>query len=434
MSSVSLREINRLALPAILAGVSEPLIGLADAAIVGRLGAVPLGAVGIASSFFLLVLWVLAQFKSAISALVSHSYGRGKPQEVSGLIPQAIAIAALAGLGLALATRPFAADIFGLYQARGELLELACEYYRVRAFGYPITLATFTIFGVFRGYQNTLWAMKISLLGGAVNIGLDAALVYGIDGWLPPLGVAGAAYATIAAQLLMLVAAIATLRARLPGSYRFVWSLHPQLGRLIAMAANLFVRTLALNLTFFLANRLATGYGEDAIAAHTIVVNLWLFSAFFIDGYANAGNALAGRIFGQGDRAELRRVGRLLVLISVGIGSGLALVYAAAYSITPGLFSPDLGVQQRFLQVYWLAILSQPINAVAFCLDGIFKGLGETRLLRNVLLSSTALAFTPALFLGDAMGLELFAVWGAFLIWMAARAGLLLLRFRSLEP
>ncbi|MBL7965295.1 MAG: MATE family efflux transporter [Flavobacteriales bacterium] len=426
---ITKRELDRLAVPAIISGVAEPVISLVDTAFVGRLGTADLAAVGIASSFFLLVLWVLAQTRSAVLAVVARYYGEKRIDEVRDLVP--IAIWMNFGLGLLFfaVTKSFAEPIFRLYNADGEILEKAVAYYNVRAWGHPIALATFALSGAFRGLQNLKWSMWISLLGAAVNLVLNPLLIFGMLGF-PAWGIEGSAVASLVAQVVMFLVSAQVLVTRTPFRLfpRTWW--HPEVPHLLLLSGNLFARTMALNACYYLGNRYATGYGQAYIGAHSIAMQIWLFSAFFIDGYAAAGSVLAGRFNGEKNWKALYRVSWQVVQRSIGIGVVLAAIYGAAYPWVGPLFTNDPAVLSLFSAVFWLVILTQPINAVAFAFDGIYKGLGHGEVLRNALLVATFLVFVPVIWGLDQLDWKLFAVWTAFLLWMASRSVQLTLDFR----
>jgi len=420
-----------LALPAIFAGIAEPLISLADTAIIGHLGKAELGGVGVATSFFTFIIWTLAQTRTAISSLVAQYLGKGRLNEISSLVPQALLLNLLLGLVVLGLTLPFSETIFRFYEAEGGVLESAMDYFAIRGLGFPVVLFTFAIFGVFRGMQNTLWAMQISLVGGAVNLVLDLMLVYGIEGLIAPMGVEGAATASLIAQLVMMTLALVFLFKKVPEAVSFSKKLNHEILNLLGISGNLIIRTVSLNLAFFLATRFATSYGEQYIAAHTIALNIWLFSAFFIDGYANAGNALGGKLLGENNYSVLYKMGLDVIKISVLIALCLSTVYGLAYTFLGQLFSQEQEVIVVFESIFWLVIISQPINAVAFSLDGIFKGMGKAKILRNVLLAATFLGFAPTIFLADYFNHGLASVWIAFLMWMLVRAGSLWFVFKE---
>jgi putative MATE family efflux protein len=205
-TAISNNQINRLAVPAIIAGISEPILSLTDAAIVGHISinaTESLAAVGIVSSFLSMLIWVLGQSRSAISAIISQYLGANKLNEVKQLPAQAMAIIITLSIGVCALTIPFSEAIFKFYNAKDILLSYSVEYYNIRIIGFPFTLYTFAIFGVFRGLQNTYYPMVIALIGAAVNVLLDYVLVYGLDGIVPALNLKGAAIASACSQFLM---------------------------------------------------------------------------------------------------------------------------------------------------------------------------------------------------------------------------------------
>lgn len=433
MSKVSFREINRIAIPAIIAGIAEPLISLTDIAVIGNVDKDPveaLAAAGIVGSFLSAIIWIVAQTKTAISALVSQHLGANRLHAVKTLVPQAIYFNLLLSLLIYFVTAYFARQIFSAYNAEGEVLTYAAEYYRIRALGYPFTLVTFALFGVFRGLQNTLWAMKCSLTGAFLNVGLDYLLVYGIDGWFSGMHLEGAAYASLISQAVMLLMALYFFFTKTPFGFRLSTNINPQLRGLLLMSANLFVRTAALNFAIYLANAYATDYGKNYIAAQSILMNIWLFFSFFIDGYANAGNAISGRLLGARDYKRLWHLSIDISKYAIVIAFFLMGLCALFYEEIGMIFSKETSVLVLFSSAFWMVLLMQPVNAIAFMFDGIFKGLGEAKYLRNVLLAATFLGFTPALLAGDYFGMKLYAIWIAFFVWMLIRSSALVIKFR----
>ncbi|SHI83109.1 putative efflux protein, MATE family [Mesonia phycicola] len=432
-SKVSFQEINKIAIPAIIAGIAEPLISLTDIAVIGNVennSIEALAAAGIVGSFLSAIIWIVAQTKTAISAIVSQHLGANRIHAVKTLIPQAILFNFILSLFIFALTAFFAESIFSAYNAEGLILKYTEEYYTIRAIGYPLTLVTFAIFGVFRGLQNTLWAMKCSLAGAAVNIGLDYALVYGIEGFIEPLHLKGAAYASLAAQATMLIMAFYYFFKKTPFHLKLSFNINPQMKPLLLMAANLFVRTTALNFAIYLANAYATDYGKNYIAAQSILMNIWLFFSFFIDGYANAGNAISGRLLGAKDYVRLWSLSKDICKYAVFIAFILMGICALFYNEIGLVFNKEATVLTLFSSVFWIVLLMQPINAIAFMFDGIFKGLGEAKYLRNVLLIATFLGFTPTLLIADYFNLKLYAIWISFFVWMLIRSSALVIKFR----
>ena len=419
-----MKAINRLAFPAILTGIAEPVISLMDVAFIGKTGTTQLAAVGIASGFYVMSVWILAQNLTAIAAIVSRHYGKNRLGEVASLVPQALLINLALGVGFYFLTSAFSTRIFEWYKADGEVLAACNSYYAIRSIGYPFSLGAMLLFGVFRGLQNTSWAMIISLTGAAINGILDYLLIFGVEGWIEPLGLRGAACASLSAQVWMLALALIFLLRFTPFTLRISLRPSPHLKWLLRMSGDLLVRTLMLNLTFYLATRYATGYGKAQVAAHTIALNIWLFSSFFIDGYAHAGNAIAGRLLGEDKTDGLFHLGKKIARISLWIGTALGAIYAAGYPVIAEFFTGDTTVIDLFNGIFWLVIISQPVNGLAFSFDGIYKGLGMTAFLRNVLIGATLLVFLPVAVAFHYLSPSLTGIWVAFLAWMIFRAAI----------
>lgn len=432
-SNITFKGINKLAIPAIIAGIAEPLLSITDTAIVGNLTENPteaLAAVGIAGSFISAMIWILAQTRSAISATISKYLGAKKLDEIASLPAQIIAINFILSLIICFITVFFVDEIFRLYNADGLILNYSVDYYKIRAIGFPLTLFVFSVFGVFRGLQNTYWPMVISIIGATLNIGMDFVLVFGIDGFLEPMNVKGAAWASVIAQAVMAILSLILLLKKTPFNLKLSFTLNKEIKNLLGLSLNLMVRALALNIALYLANAYATKYGNNYIAAQTIAFQIWLFFAFFIDGYSSVGDIVSGKLLGEKNYKKLWRLSVKLTRYSMVVSLILALFCAVFYFPIGKLFSKDPLVLESFYGIFWMVLIMQPINAVAFVFDGIFKGLGEAATLRNLLLFATFLGFVPVLLTGDYFNLKLYAIWLAFTVWMLMRAGILVFKFR----
>jgi putative MATE family efflux protein len=433
-STLSNKQINRLAIPAIIAGVSEPILSLTDAAIVGHMplnATVSLAAVGIVSSFLSMLIWVLGQSRSAISSIISQYVGADKLKEVKSLPAQAIAIILILSVLICTATIPFSAAIFKFYNASGLLLDYSVDYYKIRIIGFPFTLYTFAVFGVFRGLQNTYHPMVIAIIGTAINIVLDLALVYGITNVIAPMNLKGAALASVLSQVLMAVMATVLVLKNTPITLKIKGPVNKELPKFLMMIGNLILRTLALNLALYFATSFATGYGTNYIAAYTIAINLWFFAAFAVDGYASAGNILSGKLFGAKQFETLVELSQRLTKKALIVGLLMAGLGGLFYKSVGAIFSSDPNVLADFYEVFWIVLAMQPICAITFVFDGIFKGLGKMKVLRNVLFAATFLVFIPALLLGHYLEFKLHGILWAFTLWIIARGVPLVVKFRK---
>ncbi|MDA9552279.1 MATE family efflux transporter [Flavobacteriaceae bacterium] len=433
-TTITFKQINKLAIPALISGVSEPILSLTDAAIVGNIqfnATESLAAVGIVTTFLSMLIWILGQTRSAISSLVSQYLGANNLDAIKTLPAQAILLITSLSIVIIILTYPFAEYIFKLYNASDIILDYSVNYYRIRVFGFPFTLFTIAVFGTFRGLQNTFYPMIIAIVGTVINIVLDVILVYGIEGILPAMHIEGAGYASVIAQLIMALLSIYYLLVKTTFSLKVSLTLNKEIKTFSLMILNLFVRTLALNITLYYASAFSTSYGKEYIAAYTIAINLWFLGAFIIDGYSSAGNILSGKLFGQENYQALLRLSSKLIKYGIILGISMAIIGGLFYEIIGTVFTKDPKVLHEFYQVFWIILLMQPLCALAFIFDGVFKGLGKMKYLRNVLLFSTFMVFLPLLFWLDSMNYKLYGIFIAFTAWIIARGVPLIIKFRQ---
>ena len=434
-ADISFKNINKLAIPALIAGIAEPLLSITDTAIIGNIddnATESLAAVGIVGAFISMLIWVFGQIRSAISSIISQYVGANKIDEIQKLPIQAIAIIITGSLCILAISYPFAKEIFQFYNASGQVLEYCITYFKIRIFGFPFSLFVFAIFGVFRGLQNTFYPMIIAIVGAVLNIILDLVFVYGIEGYIPAMQIEGAAYASVIAQITMAVIAIILLIKKTNISLKFSLPFHVEIPKLLGMIGNLFIRTLALNTALYFATSYATDYGAAYIAAYTIGINIWLLGAFMIDGYSSAGNILSGKLLGAKNYKSLVELSNKLFKYGIVTGSLIALTGFIFYNFIGDIFTKETDVLTQFYNVFWIVLLTQPISAITFIFDGMFKGMGKMKYLRNVLLFSTGFVFIPTLLICDYFDLKLTAIWIAFTLWIMARGIPLIIKFRQL--
>ena len=434
-TSISLKHINKLAIPALISGIAEPVLSLTDAAIVGNISinaTASLAAVGIVTTFLSMLIWVLGQTRSAISSIVSQYVGANKLESIKSLPAQAIFIITSLSVLIIIGTYPFARSIFKLYNASDLILDYCISYYKIRVFGFPFTLFTMAIFGAFRGLQNTFYPMIIAITGAVLNIFLDIAFVYGINGVLPAMHIKGAAYASIIAQIIMAILSAYYLLKKTAIPLKPTFPFNKEINRFLLMIFNLFIRTIALNATLYFASAFATSYGAKYIAAYTIAINLWFLGAFIIDGYASAGNILSGKLYGGKNHNLLILLSNKLIKYGVILGITTAVIGFIFYYPIGEIFTNDPAVLDTFYSVFYIVLLMQPLCALAFIFDGMFKGLGKMKYLRNVLLFSTFIIYIPILFYLDYLNYKLHAIFIALTFWIIARGLPLIIKFRQL--
>ena len=431
------KEINSLAIPAILYNITEPLIGLVDTAIIGQIGedsTIAQGGVGLAAGLIATLVWGFAQMRTSLSAIISRQFGANKIEIIKSLVPQTLLLTFFTGLILSILLitnyNYLANLVYG--EINTNTFNYSKEYFIIRSYGLPISLSIALFFGVFRGFQNTSWAMYISLIGGFSNIVLDLVLVLGIEHLVSPMGVKGAAWASVYSQLLMVVLCGVFYLRKTPFNFKIDIKISPFFQEMLQIFFNMFVRTMVLNLVFLISNRYANSYGSSSLAAYTISYNIWIFSAFFIDGYSNAGNALAGKFMGEKNKIKLQLLGKNLLKINIKIAIILMIIYTILYPYIGKFFNPEENVNIIFKSIFWVVIIAQPFNSIAFTFDGIFKGLGRAVDLRNTLIIGTFFFFIPTIYFLDLFIPELITIWVALTLWMIYRGMSLLLKFNKI--
>lgn len=184
-------------------------------------------------------------------------------------------------------------------------------------------------------------------------------------------------------------------------------------------------------MALYLATSYATDYGKEYIAAYTISLNIWFLGAFMIDGYSSAGNILSGKLLGAKDYKSLIQLSNKLLKYGFIMGLIMGLIGLFFYNSIGRIFTKEELVLEQFYTVFWIVLITQPINAITFIFDGMFKGMGKMKYLRNLLIFATGLVFIPTLLIFDYFDFKLIAIWIAFTLWIIARGLPLVFKFRS---
>lgn len=424
------REIVRLAVPAFLALIAEPLFLLADSAIIGHLGTVALAGLGLASAVLLTVVGVFVFLAYGTTAVVARQLGAGSRSGAlaAGLDGTwlAIALGALVAVPLALCAEP----VCRAFGGSGAALAPAVSYLRVAAIGIPAMLVTLACTGVLRGLQDTRTPLAVSVAGFGANIALNVLFVYGFH-W----GITGSAVGTVIAQTGMAAWLLAVL---VRYAVRTRARVRPHPARVLAAARGgvpLLVRTLALRAVLVLTTWVAARLGVVSLAAYQVSATIWSFLAFALDALAIAAQALTGKALGAGDAAEARELTRLMVRWGLWCGVGLGVLLAVGHRVIPMVFTTDPQVRDAIAVGLLVVALSQPVSGVVFVLDGVLIGAGDARWLAWAMLVVLIVYVPMALAVHWAAPASAPAalgyLWVAFTGFMLARGAALLYRART---
>ncbi|ANS79321.1 DNA-damage-inducible protein F [Serinicoccus hydrothermalis] len=423
------REILRLAVPAFLALVAEPLFLLADSAIVGHLGTSALAGLGVASAVLLTAVNIFIFLAYGTTAVVARRLGAGDERGAVSAGIDGVWLALMLGAVGAIVTAVLAQPLVQLFGASDAVVAEAVTYLRWSALGIPSMLVVLAATGVLRGLQDTRTPLVASVVGFTGNAALSLLLVHGV-GW----GIAGAAIGTVIAQTGMalgLVLVVVRGARRLGSSLTF----H---GAGVLRAARggipLLVRTIALRAALLLTTWSAAGLGDEQLAAHQVALTVWSTLAFALDALAIAAQALTGKTLGASDVEGTRAATAVMVRWSVWFGVILAVLIVALHRVIPLGFSQDPDVRSALAAALLVVAVGQPIAGIAFILDGVLIGAGDTRWLAWAQVAATV-AYLPMVLAVRLSGAEgtagLVWLWIAFTGFMTVRSVLMWLRARG---
>jgi putative MATE family efflux protein len=420
---VSRRTILSLALPALGALAAGPMYLLADTAIVGHLGRVPLAGLAVGGTAITAVTSVATFLEYGTTGGVARAVGAGRREAALDLAVQATWLALLTGLLMTAVVEllaPAAVALVGGGDAA--VREQAIAWLRIAALGLPFVCVALAGQGWLRGLQDTVTPFVVVVVANAVSAALSAVLVYGAH-----LGIRGSAIANALCQsaaAVIFAAALARRGARLRPAPR-------RMAAQLVSARDLGARTLAFLISFSVATAVAAHIGPVTVAAHQIAIQLWTFLAFSLDALAIAAQALVGAAVGAGDVAAARELAGRLIRWGLATGAVLTVVLLAGAGVIPRLFTSDPAVLDSVGAAWWFLALMQPAAAVVFVLDGVLIGAGDTAYLAAVTTAAGLAVYLPLALLAGAAGLGLGGIWFGLTCFVLVRLAACLARMRG---
>ena len=385
-------------MPSILANITIPLVGIVDTAIVGHLSdAAAIGGIAIGTMLFDLLYWNFGFLRVGTSGLTAQAFGRtvsGERLPVNGecrkILTQSVTIALIAALFVWAIQWLFVTGVLAVVPCSAEVANVARQYFFVRIWAAPATLMLMAFKGWFIGMQDTKSAMIVDILVNVVNMGASYALAVHT-----PLGVVGVAWGTFIAQYTGLLTGILILTFK----YGIVhiglqetkeamrWS---ELRQMMAFNGNLFVRSLCFMVVYVGYTSLASRFGDTELAVSSILMKLFMFFSFFIDGFAYAGAALVGKAIGEwtmdNGKWKIREIVRLLFNWSIGVGIVFTVVYWLRGSECVGLMTSDGTVLEASARYMGWLIAMPIVSALAFMWDGVYVGATAGKEIRNAMI------------------------------------------------
>jgi MATE family multidrug resistance protein len=434
-----IKALLRLAAPIAATQAGFALMGLVDTAVVGRLGAGPLGAVGLANGLFFAVAVFGIGIMLGLDPLLSQALGAGDERRAAELSWQGVWLALLvsAVLAVPILLAPALLSPMGVPAA---VVKDARAFLLCRLPGLLPLL-------IFTGLRSSLQARSITrpllvatVIGNLCNAGFDVVLVFGggiLPAWtgplrdLPPLGAAGAGLATslcTVVQLGVLVRASRRLAGRSLGVRRAPHA--DDLRRALRVGLPVGLQMGAEVSVFALVGLFAGRLGENALAAHQVALSLASFTFCFALGIGQAGSVRVGRAVGARDTPAARRSG----LCAFGMGAGFMLLAALSFWLFPeslaGLLSDQAEVVRASVPLLAVTAVFQISDGVQGVGAGVLRGAGDTRFafVANVF-GHYAVGLPIALLLGFGFHRGIFGLWWGLCAGLSAVAVTLLARF-----
>ena len=397
-----LREVMTLALPVVLTNLSATLMMTVDAAMVGRLGATELGAVGYAGIWYWTALSLFSGAATGVQTFVAQAHGRGDSHECGPWAWQGFyAVVPLAALGITLFALGFGPMLAVLSPAPG-LAPLSTAWVHVRAFGVVGIITAMLLSGFFRGFGDTRIPLYAMVAANLVNLVLNYGLIFGHFG-LPAWGVAGSGTATAIAEWVYAGVLFALFRRAGVKARFHTAAVRPDLAamrRYLRISAPIGGQWMLDMLAFAGFSTLVARMGTAQMAASQSLISLMHLSFMQVVGIAIAVSTLVGRYVGAGDFAAAERSHDTAVRLGLVLSIAAALVFLSMPELCLRIFTDDPDVLSLGGPLLAVGAAFQIADAVGVLSGGALRGAGDTRW---PFIVQTGLAwgfFLPAAYLG----------------------------------
>jgi len=413
------RGVLALAMPVMLSNVSTPLIGVVDTAVVGQIpDPAQIGAVAVGALVFTFVFWAFGFLRMGTTGLTAQALGARDGDEVLACLGRSLLIAGGVGAALIALQWPIREIAFALLDGSERVEGLARDYFDLRIWAAPATLANYALLGWFIGRGRPGTALVLQLTLNLSNVALDVLFVLGLD-----MGVTGVGLGTLLAECITagVGLGLAWVHAQaIDGRLSRARLLDPaRLARTLAINRDIMIRSMALIAMSIWFVAQGARQGEVVLAANAVLMHFVSTASYFLDGLAFAAEALVGHAVGAAKRSMFDAAVRVTTLWAALLAAALSLVFLLAGPAVIDLLTVDPGTREAArTHLVWGALA--PLAGVwAFQLDGVFIGATRTAEMRRSMLGSLAV-FLAVWWLLRGWGNH--GLWAAFHVGYVARA------------
>jgi len=413
------RDVWHIAAPMILSNISVPLLGMVDTGVTGHLDSpVYLGAVAIGGTIFGFLYTGMNFLRMGTTGIAAQHFGADDNDGLRVSLGQAVIVAVLIAIALIALQAPIGMAAMNLIGAENEVEFFALQYFSIRIWSAPGTLANYALIGWFLGLQNARVPLLIFLTINITNIVLDLLFVIGLG-----MKVDGVALASVIAEysgLLVGLGFAANALHKRAGNWPLARLLNVRAyAAFFSVNAHLFIRTMALMFTYAFVTAQGARLGGLILAANAVLMNLQLLTSMALDGFAHAAEALVGKAVGQKNREALEQSVRLALKWSLVFAVGFCAFYLVAGPLLIRLLTDLPGVRETAMHYLPWLVVSPLVSVWSFLYDGVYVGATRAREMRNIMVFSTLAIFLPAWFLLQGYGNH--GLWFAFTLFMASR-------------
>lgn len=427
---VTHRRVLNIALPIVISNATVPILGAVDTGVVGQMGlAAPIGAVGLGAIILSAFYWFFGFLRMGTVGLTAQAAGAEDHPEVAALLTRGLLIGAGAGVLIIALQAPLFWAAFRLSPASDEVENLARLYMNIRIWSAPAAIAMYAITGWLIAQERTGAVLVIQVWMNGLNIVLDLWFVLSLE-W----GVEGVALATFLAEWSGAVLALWFCRAAFKKPDWRNWALvfaRARWVRMIKLNSDILVRSLLLQAMFVSFLFTGSSLGDVTLAANQVLMQFLMITAYGLDGFAFAAEALVGKAMGAKRRTILRRAALLTTFWGFVTCVPLTIAFAIFGPAIIDLMAkaPDVQTTARLYLPYLLAV--PLLGCAAFMLDGIFIGATRSRDMRNMMIVSFIIYVICVLLMVPIYGNH--GLWISLLVSFVVRGITLGIRYPALE-
>lgn len=415
------KSLLSLAVPSIVSNITVPLIGLVDIAITGHLGgAVLIGAIAVGTMTFNIIYWLFGFLRMGTSGLVAQAVGRDDKAEPVITAWQVLSVGIALGMLFILLQEPIFRLSSLAFSTPAEVLPAVREYFGICIFGAPAMISLYGFTGWFIGMQDTRTPMVVAILQNVINMIVGITLAVFLD-W----GIRGIATGTLVAQWSGFMLSFFLMRSQmrhlgLDRTFRprLIYN-GREIRKFFTVNRDIFLRTVCIVAVNIFFTSFGSRQGPLILAVNTVLMTFFTIFSYFMDGFAYAGEALCGKLYGRKDWNELKKMIRQLLLWGLSMGSVFTLLYFFGGNQLVAILTDDASVRECARQYELWAALVPITGMAAFILDGVFVGITATRGMLTSAAISAVLFFALAFTLMPSMGNH--GVWTAFIIYLTTR-------------